>query len=84
MKSFERPKSLTELVSEELLVKVDFNICRLAGLMQALLGKLGSLQVSAESILGRELPLELGDVTESFDELFPDVGQFLNGVLEDM
>ena len=68
----------------DLLVKVDFDICALSGLLQELLGKLGSFQLSVDSIIGEgnSLPFDLSEITDSFDYLFPDVGQFVNGVLE--
>lgn len=69
---------------QDVLVKVDFDVCAINGLLQQLLGKLGSFQLNPDSILGgkNNLPFNLADVTDTFDELFPDVGQFVNGVLE--
>ena len=64
----------------KLLVKVNYDACQVIDVIQSLLGKLGSLSVSPQSILG---PVALSgidffdpeDVTSTLDNLFPDVGQ---------
>ena len=65
-------------------VKVDFNACQILEPLQILLGKLGSLDVKAESILGPNVPISGGiDFgLNSLDDFFPDVGSFVGGVLE--
>ena len=69
--------------NRDVLVKVDFSACALSDLLQQMLGKLGSFQLSADSILGgNNLPFNLANIAGTLDELFPDVGQFVNGVLE--
>ena len=68
------------------LVKVDFSACSVLDLLQEMLGKLGSFQLSPDSVLGggiaKSLPFDFAKVVDSFDEVFPDVGIFINGVLE--
>ena len=68
------------------LVKVDFSACSVLDLLQEMLGKLGSFQLSPDSVLGggiaKSLPFDFANVVDSFDEVFPDVGIFINGVLE--
>jgi len=68
------------------LVKVDFSACSVLDLLQEMLGKLGSFQLSPDSVLGggiaKSLPFDFADEVDSFDEFFPDVGIFINGVLE--
>lgn len=71
---------------QDVLVKVDFNACTLIDLLQQLLGKLGSFQLSADSIFGNgaleSLPLDLSETIGTFDEYFPNSGQFFDGILE--
>ena len=90
-------QSLTILFEDEDLfddktvhLSVDFNACEVDVLLEALLGKLGSIQLEPQSILG---PMALSgidffgensttNILSSIDDLFPDIGQFIGGVLE--
>jgi hypothetical protein len=59
--------------------KVDFPVCQISTIADGLLGKLASLHLSPEHILG---PVEISGLTlPSLDALFPDVRQFFNGIL---
>lgn len=63
---------------QPLLAKVNYDICQLIDVIQSLLGKLGSLAVSPESILGPSALSGIdffssGNGTGSLDGLFPDV-----------
>ena len=73
--------------SQDILVKVDFDACAVSDLLQQLLGKLGSFELSPENIFGASelanLPLNLPNVIgDAIDDYFPNVGQFIDGVLE--
>ena len=66
----------------KLLVKVNYDACQVIDVIQSLLGKLGSLSVSPQSILGPSalsgidfFDSENETVTSTLDSLFPDVGQ---------
>lgn len=63
---------------KEVSVTINYNACRFLNVFQQILGKLGSISLSPDSILG---PTSL-IVSESLDGLLPDVGGFLTGVLE--
>jgi hypothetical protein len=67
--------------TQKLLVKVDFPVCPVMSIVDGLLGKLGSLSFSPQSIMGPVgfSGIEFGDV---LDDFFPDVGQFIDGILE--
>mmetsp|Transcript_11185 Transcript_11185/g.20473 ORF Transcript_11185/g.20473 Transcript_11185/m.20473 type:complete len:152 (-) Transcript_11185:979-1434(-) len=69
------------------LVKVNYDACQVVDVIQSLLGKLVLLLVSPQSILGPSALSGVSffdpeDTTGTLDSLFPDVGQFMNGVLE--
>lgn len=69
----------------EVAVKVDFDACQVVDVFQLLLAKLGSLTVNADSILGPSAPfsgIDLSTVIASIDDLLPDVGAYMEGVLE--
>jgi len=70
---------------EQPLVKVDFDACQVGGALQALLGKLGSFDISAENILGSVglsgIDFFSNGTVASLDAMFPDVGQFVAGIL---
>ena len=66
----------------ELLVKVDFDVCQLDNVFQALLSKAGAMSVSAQNIVGDALPSNLDGIVNSIDDLLPNVDQFFEGVLE--
>ena len=81
------PQSLTILLEDDdlfddkmVLVKVDFDACQVNDLLQSLLGTLGSIQLSAESILGPSAfsGIKFFDNTtddSSLNKIFPDVGK---------
>lgn len=67
------------------LLRVDFDVCSVGDVMQSLIGTLGSIDVSAQSILG---PMSLSgidffkdELSSTLDDLFPDVSQFAKRVL---
>jgi hypothetical protein len=69
---------------KEVLVKVDFDACQVVTLLDNMIGKLGSLTVSAESLIG--FPTFSGIDFESvlangIDAFFPDVSQYVTGAL---
>ena len=73
--------------NQDILVKVDFDACAVSDLLQQLLGKLGSFELSPKNIFGApelaNLPLNLPNVIgDAIDDYFPNVGQFIDGVLE--
>lgn len=65
------------------LVKVDFPVCPIFSVVDGLLGKLGSLELSPRNILG---PVETAglDLADTLDDYFPDLAHFFDGVLEGM
>ncbi len=65
---------------KEVSVTVNFNACRFLAVFQQMLGKLGSIGLSPDIILGPNAVSGIG--LESLNGLFPDLGGFLNGVLE--
>lgn len=67
--------------SEELFVKVDFPVCPVVSIVDVLLGKLGSLGLSPKNILG---PVETAglDLSDTLDDHFPNLSQFIDGILE--
>jgi hypothetical protein len=65
---------------EEVTVAVNFNACRFLPAFEQMLAKLGSVGLSPDNILGPNAVR--GIVLESLDDLFPDIGGFLSGVLE--
>jgi hypothetical protein len=67
--------------TRELLVKVDFPVCPVLSVVDGLLSKLGSLGFSPQSIIG---PVGLSGIEFGgiLDEFFPNVGQFIDGILE--
>ena len=66
---------------EELLVKVDFPVCPVVSVVNGLLGKLGSLELSPKNILG---PVDTAglNLTDSLDDYFPNLAEFTDGLLE--
>ncbi len=65
---------------KEVSVTVNFNACRFLAVFQQMLGKLGSVGLSPDIILG---PNAVNGISlESLNGLFPDLGGFLTGVLE--
>ncbi len=65
---------------KEVSVTVNFNACRFLAVFQQMLGKLGSIGLSPDIILGPNAVSGIG--LESLNSLFPDLGRFLTGVLE--
>lgn len=65
----------------QLLVKVDFPVCPVVQVVDGLLGKLGSLSFSPKHILGQVETAGL-DLTDTLDDYFPDLAQFIDGILE--
>ena len=63
------------------LIKVDFPVCPVVSIVEGLLGKLGSLEMSPRSILGSIETAGL-DLAGSLDEYFPGVAQYTEGILE--
>ena len=67
----------------QFLVKVDFPVCPVISIVDGLLGKLGSLELSAKNILG---PVETAglDLANALDDYFPKLAPFVDGILEGM
>lgn len=67
----------------QFLVKVDFPVCPVVSIVDGLLGKLGSLGLSPAQILG---PVESAglDISDTLDDYFPNLDQFIDGILEGM
>lgn len=67
----------------QFLVKVDFPVCPVVSIVDGLLGKLGSLRLSPEQILG---PVESAglDISDALDDYFPNLDEFIDGILEGM
>ena len=65
----------------QFLVKVDFPVCPVVSIVDGLLGKLGSLGLSPKNILG---PVETAglDLSDTLDDYFPNLSQFIDGILE--
>ena len=63
------------------LIKVDFPVCPVVSIVEGLLGKLGSLELSPRSILGSIETAGL-DLAGSLDEYFPGIAQYTDGILE--
>jgi len=65
---------------QQLLVKVDFPVCPIFNVLDSLLGKLGSMGFSPQTILG---PVGLSgfDISDTLDDFFPDVSPFIDGIL---
>jgi hypothetical protein len=66
---------------EELNVKVDFPVCPIVSVVDALLSKLGSVELSPKSIIG---PVETAGLklAEVIDDYFPNLSEFIDGILE--
>ena len=66
-------------------VKVDFNVCSVKDVVLPILEKLGAFSMSPTSVLGQQsfsgMDLFSGSIS-SFDDMLPDVGGLLTGVLE--
>lgn len=67
----------------ELLAKVDFPVCPIVSVVDGLLGKLGSLELSPRNILGPVTMAGL-DLGNTLDDYFPNFAPFTDGVLEGM
>ena len=65
----------------QLSVKVDFPVCPVAPIIEGLLGKLGSLEFSPRRILG-SVELAGLDLADTLDSYFPDLDQYVDGILE--
>ena len=63
------------------LFKVDFPVCPVISIVDGLLGKLGSLELSPRRILG-SIETAGMDIADTLDDYFPDVAQYFNGILE--
>ena len=63
------------------LIKVDFPVCPAISIVDGLLGKLGSLELSPRRILGFIETAGL-NIADTLDDYFPDVAQYLDGILE--
>jgi hypothetical protein len=66
--------------TQQLLVKVDLPVCPILNVMDSLLGKLGSMGFSPKAVLGPVGLLGV-DISDTLDEYFPDVSQFIDGIL---
>ena len=66
--------------TQEVLVKVDFPVCPIVNVVDTLLAKLGALSFSPKSILGAVSMIGT-DIGDTLDEFYPDVSQFLDGIL---
>ena len=64
----------------------DFNACKILDSFDSMLAKLGSAKVSAEEVLGKNVPTSGIDIFSAIESgiggLFPDAASFLDGVLE--
>lgn len=69
--------------SVHLLVKVDFPVCPAVSIIDGLLGKLGSLDLSPRNILGPIATAGL-DLADTIDDFFPNLSLFTEGILEGM
>lgn len=67
--------------ASKLLVKVDIPVCPIVSVVDGLLGKLGSLELSAENILGPVATAGL-DIADNLDDYFPNLAPFIDGILE--
>lgn len=67
----------------EILVKIDFPVCPIVSIIDGLLGKLGSLELSPRNILG---PVETAglDLSDTLNDYFPNLAPFTDGILEGM
>ena len=63
------------------LVKVDFPVCPIISVIDGLLSKLGSLELSPRSILGPIATAGL-DLADTLDDFFPNLSLFIDGILE--
>ena len=65
------------------LIKVDFPVCPVVSIVDGMLSKLGSLELSPRNILG---PVETSgiDLADSLDNFFPSISQYTDGILEGM
>jgi hypothetical protein len=71
-----------DLFDDEMLnVKVDFPVCPIVSVVDPLLSKLGSVELSPKSIIG---PVETAGLklAEVIDDYFPNLSQFIDGILE--
>ena len=69
---------------EDVLVKVDFDACQVVTFIDGMVGKLGSLAVSAQSLIGSPSfsGIDFESVlTNGIDDFFPDVSQYITGAL---
>ena len=67
--------------AEKHMVTVDFPVCPIVPVINGLLGKLGSLEFSPRSILGTVETSGL-NLIETIDDYFPNMAQFIDGILE--
>lgn len=70
---------------EDVLVKVDFDVCPVVGILQTLLDRLGLMSIAPDGILEPSSFSGIdffNDEITTLDSFFPDTAQFFNGVLE--
>ena len=67
--------------TDKFLVKVDFPVCPVVSVVDGLLAKLGSLGLSPKQILGPVATAGL-DLADTLDDYFPNLEQFIDGILE--
>ena len=63
------------------IIKVDFPVCPAISIVDGLLGKIGSLEISPRHILGFIETAGL-NIADTLDDYFPDAAQYIDGVLE--
>ena len=70
------------IIFEEGTAKVDFDVCSIQNVVLPILGKLGAFSMSPSSILGPQSLDFFASTIDSLDDIFPDIGKLLSGVLE--
>ena len=65
----------------QFLVKVNFPVCPVISIVDGLLGKLGSLELSPKNILGPVNTAGL-NLADTLDDYFPKLATFVDGILE--
>ena len=75
------PTSLSRRLTSEQSIEVDFPVCPIISVIDGLLSKLGSLELSPRSILGPIATAGL-DLADTLDDFFPNLSLFIDGILE--